>query len=67
MTSVFSDNLASTNITSATFEIRQGVSAGNPGTLIASGTTVTPEVTPTGRSGFGLTQFMVPVQTMASI
>ena len=56
---VFSDNLASTNIISATFEIRQGVSAGNPGTLIASGTTVAPEVTPTGRSGFGFTEFQV--------
>ena len=64
VTSVFSDNLASTNITSATFEIRQGVSAGNPGTLIASGTTVTPEVTPTGRSGFGFTEFMVQVNDL---
>src|SRR5439155_4363046 len=59
--SVFSDNLASTNITSATWEIRQGVSAGNGGTLIASGMTVTPVVTPTGRSGFGFTEFMVEV------
>ena len=62
--SVFSENLASTNITSATFEIRQGVSAGNPGTLIASGTTVTPEVTPTGRSGFGFTEFKVQVNDL---
>ena len=61
VTSVFSDNLASTNITSATWEIRQGVSAGNGGTLIASGMTVTPVVTPTGRSGFGFTEFMVEV------
>jgi hypothetical protein len=59
--SVFSDNLASTNITSATWEIRQGLSAFNGGTLIASGMTVTPVVTPTGRSGFGFTEFMVEV------
>ncbi len=47
VTSVFSDNLSSTNITGATWEIRQGISEGNGGTLIASGTTVTPVVTPT--------------------
>jgi hypothetical protein len=59
--SVFSDDLANTNITSATWEIRQGVSAGNPGTLVASGVTLTPVITPTGRSGFGFTEFMVEV------
>src|SRR5204862_127440 len=36
VTSVFSDNLSSTNITGAAWEIRQGVSEGNGGTLIAS-------------------------------
>ena len=61
VTSVFSDNLMSTNATSATWEIRQGVSAGNGGTLVASGMTVTPVITPTGRSGFGFTEFMVEV------
>jgi hypothetical protein len=61
VTSVFSDDLSSTNIISATWEIRQGVSAGNGGTIVASGMTVTPEVTPTGRSGFGFTEFMVQV------
>ena len=59
--SVFSNNLENTNVTGATWEIRQGISAGNGGTLIASGTTVTPVVTPTGRSGFGFTEFMVEV------
>jgi len=58
---VFSDNLASTNIIGASYEIRQGVSAGNGGTLIASGTTMTPDVTPTGRSGFGFTEFQVSI------
>ena len=61
VSSVFSDNLASTNITSATWEIHQGVSAGNGGTVVASGMTLTPEVTPTGRSGFGFTEFKVTV------
>src|SRR5262249_24755859 len=61
LTSVFSDNLANTNITGATWEIRQGISEGNGGTLIASGSTTTPLVTPTGRSGFGFTEFMVEV------
>ncbi len=64
MHSVFSNNLASTNISSATWEIRQGVSAGNGGTLIASGTTLTPQVTETGRSGFGFIEFMVQVNDL---
>ncbi|MEO8439253.1 MAG: hypothetical protein ABI540_03420 [Spartobacteria bacterium] len=59
--SVFSNNLADTNVTGATWEIRQGVSAGNSGTLIASGMTATPNVTPTGRDGFGFTEYMVEV------
>ncbi len=61
VTSVFSNNLVSTTIIGATWEIRQGVSAGNEGTLIASGMTVTPNVVPTGRSGFGFTEYMVTV------
>ena len=42
LTSVFSDNLSFTHITGATWEIRQGISEGNGGTLIASGMTMTP-------------------------
>src|SRR6202043_4208383 len=38
-----------------------GVSEGNAGTLIASGTTNSPLVTPTGRGGFGYTEYMVEV------
>ena len=45
VTGVFSDNLSTTNITGAYWEIRQGISAGNGGTLIASGMTMTPIVT----------------------
>ena len=59
--SVFSNDLSSTTITGATWEVRQGVSAGNGGTVVASGMTATPNVTPTGRSGFGFTEFMVEV------
>ncbi len=59
--SVFSNDLISTTVTGATWEIRQGITSGNGGTLIASGTTMTPVVTPTGRSGFGFTEFMVEV------
>src|SRR5204862_6336608 len=61
ITSVFSDNLENTNVTGATWEIRTGLSEGNGGTLIASGMTMTPVVTPTGRSGFGFTEFMIEV------
>jgi len=61
VTSVFSNDLISTTVIGASWEIRQGITAGNGGTLIASGTTVTPVVTPTGRSGFGFTEFTVEV------
>jgi len=61
VTAVFSDDLISTVVTGADWEIRTGVSSGNAGTLIASGTTNSPVVTPTGRSGFGLTEYMVEV------
>ena len=61
VTAVFSDNLENTVITGADWEIRTGLSYGNAGTLIASGTTNSPIVTPTGRSGFGFTEYMVEV------
>jgi hypothetical protein len=65
VTAVFSDNLENTNVTGATWEIRQGMSAGNCGILIASGETMTPVVTPTGRSGFGFTEYMIEVTGLA--
>ena len=58
---VFSDDLSNTVITGASWEIRSGVSAGNGGTLVASGSTLTPTITPTGRSGFGFTEYQVKV------
>ncbi len=61
VTALFSDNLLSTVVTGAEWEIRTGLSPGNFGTLVASGTTQTPVVTPTGRSGFGLTEYMIEV------
>ncbi|MBA3832990.1 MAG: hypothetical protein H0X34_14060 [Chthoniobacterales bacterium] len=65
VSSVYSNNLADTNVTGATWEIRQGISEGNGGTVVASGMTITPTVTPTGRSGFGVTEFMVEVPDLA--
>jgi hypothetical protein len=58
VTTLFSDNLLSTVVTGAEFEIRTG---GPFGTLFASGSTETPVITPTGRSGFGLNEFTVEV------
>ena len=65
ITDVFSDNLMNTNVTGATWEIRSGVSSGNGGTLVASGMTLTPTVTATGRSGFGFTEFQVKVSGLS--
>ena len=45
MTAVFSDNYLTTVVTVADWEIRTGVSEGNAGTLVASGTTSSPVVT----------------------
>jgi hypothetical protein len=53
---VFSNNLSALNPTTGYWEIRTGVSEGNGGTLIADGTGAVTN-TPTGRSGFGLTEF----------
>lgn len=51
-------NIPTTDILTFSWEIRQGVSAGNGGTVVASNTTGV-SVTATGRSGFGLTEYMV--------
>ena len=61
VTSVFSDNLEDTTVTGATWEIRSGVSEGNGGTLVASGMTTTPVVTPTRRCLFGICEFIIEV------
>jgi PEP-CTERM motif len=61
VTAVFSDNLLSTVVTGALWEIRTGCSPGNQCTLVDSGSTQTPLVTTTGRSGFGYAEFMVEV------
>jgi hypothetical protein len=58
---LFSRNLISTTVTGAVWEIRTGVSGGSEGILAASGSTATPTVTPTGRSGMGLNEFTVEV------
>lgn len=65
VTSVFSNNLMSvTGITQAEWEIRSGVSLGDGGTLIASGTSAATQ-TATGRSGFGLTEYTIAVSGLS--
>jgi hypothetical protein len=62
VTAVFSDDLMfGMTVIGAVWEIRSGVSEGNGGTLIASGTTNAPIVTLTGRSGGGNLEYMVEV------
>jgi hypothetical protein len=65
VTGLFSDNLLNTTVTGADWEIRSGISEGNGGTLIASGTTNAPSVTLTGRSGFGFLEYMVEVDNLS--
>lgn len=56
ITGLFTNNLISYTPTSGYWEIRKGVSEGNGGTLIASGTGAITN-TETGRSGFGYTEY----------
>jgi hypothetical protein len=65
VTAVFSDNLSNTVVVGAQWEIRQGISEGNGGTLVASGTTSSPIVMDTGRSGFGYIEQMVEVDGLS--
>jgi hypothetical protein len=55
-TGLFSNNLSGLNPTTAYWEIRTGVSEGNGGTLVASGTGATSNVA-TGRSDFGFIEY----------
>jgi hypothetical protein len=58
--SVFSNNLTNDTISQAYWEIRSGVSSGNGGTLLYSGTDAASQTT-TGRSDFGYTEYMIEV------
>jgi hypothetical protein len=53
---LFTNNLSGLNPATGYWEIRTGVSDGNGGTLVASGTGAMIH-TPTGRTGFGLTEY----------
>lgn len=60
ITAVFSNNVSNLpSIAGADWEIRSGISPGNGGTLIASGTGVPASWTPTGRSQFGFNEYQV--------
>ena len=55
-TALFTNNLSGLNPTNGYWEIRTGVSEGNGGTLVASGSGAMTH-TPTGRSAFGYTEY----------
>jgi hypothetical protein len=62
VTGLFTNNLEDLGtLEGANWEIRSGVSEGNGGTLVASGSTSTPSVTSTGLNGFGFTDYEVEV------
>jgi hypothetical protein len=60
-TALFTNNLESITPTSGYWEIRKGISEGNGGTLIASGTDPNVINTPTGRSRAGYTEYHTQV------
>lgn len=64
ISAVFSNNLMTvTGITQASYEIRSGVSVGNGGTLVSSGTLAATQ-TPTGRSFSGITEYQIRISGM---
>jgi hypothetical protein len=63
---LFVNSLNTFTPTSATWEIRTGVSSGNPGALVASGSGAVTQ-TPTGRSGFGITEYTDSVAISPSV
>lgn len=67
VTGLFTNNLSSNTPTSGYWEIRSGISEGNGGTLIASGTD--PNITndPTGRSRAGYTEYHNQVATNVNL
>lgn len=65
ITGVFSNDLLGTTVSSAYWEIRSGVSSGDGGQLLYSGTDAA-TLTPTGRS-FGLDEYTVAVSDLSGI
>jgi hypothetical protein len=62
---IWSNNLMNfTGVTQADWSIRSGVSAGNGGTIIASGTSAATQ-TATGRSGFGAAEYTIEVDGLS--
>ena len=64
-TGLFTNNLSGLNPSTGYWEIRTGVSEGNGGTLVASGTGAITH-TATGRSGFGFTEYRDEVDGLNS-
>jgi hypothetical protein len=62
---VFSNDLTSATVSSAYWEIRSNVMAGDGGNLLYSGTDSASQ-TATGRTGFGLTEYTVAVDVSAA-
>ncbi len=67
ITGLFTDNLMNITALSADWEIRSGVSSGNGGTLLFSGSTNTPVVTDTHINDFGFEDFAVAVTGLTGI
>ena len=64
---LFTDNLMNISALSANWEIRSGVSSGNGGTLLFSGSSNSPTVTDTGINDFGFEDFAVAVTGLSGI
>jgi len=59
VTGLFTNNFTNLGVSSVDWEIRSGVSEGDGGTLLFSGTAI-PVITPTGRSGIlGLSEYTI--------
>lgn len=65
VTRLFSNNLIDFGATSAYWEIRSGVSAGDGGTLLHSGTDLAPTISATGRTALGYDEATVSVSGLS--
>jgi hypothetical protein len=63
--SIFGNFLSNESWSSANYEIRTGISVGNGGTIVTSGTGVAATQTATGNTAFGLTEYLTTISGLS--
>lgn len=63
--SIFGNFLSNGSWSTASYEIRTGISVGNGGTIVTSGTGVAATQTATGNTAFGLTEYLTTISGLS--